>query len=226
MNSTIKLLVASFERECRIAWRQKMDVLNPIIFMAIVVSLAPLALEPSPTLLAKVAAGLSWIALLLGAQLTGVAMFADDWRSGWLKQIFLAPTSAVLIVISRLLAWWLLGFLPLVLLAPVAAMMLGLPSADALALAIALLLSSPALLVLTALGSALTLGIGRAAALAPLLVLPLLVPLLIFGAGIVRLHADGLPVVSQYWLLAAFSMLAITLGPIAITASLKLHLSD
>lgn len=222
----MKVMLANFKRECRIAWRQKMDVLNPLIFMAIVVSLAPLALEPSPALLSRVAAGLAWIALLLGAQLTGVAMFADDWRTGWLKQVFLAPVPAVFIVMARLLAWWLLGFLPLVLLAPVAAMMLGLASADALALAIALLLASPALLVLTALGSALTLGIGRAAALAPLLVLPMLVPLLIFGAGIVRLHADGLPVGGQYWLLAAFSMLAVTLGPIAITASLKLHLSD
>lgn len=222
----MKALVASFQRECRIAWRQKMDVLNPLVFMAIVITLAPLALDPSPALLSRVAAGLAWIALLLGAQLTGVAMFADDWRSGWLKQLFLAPSSPVLMVMARLLAWWLLGFLPLVLLAPIAAAMLGLAAGDAVALAIALFIASPALLILTALGSALTLGIGRAAALAPLLVLPLLVPLLIFGAGIVRLHADGLDVSGQYWLLAAFSMLAVTLGPLAITASLKLHLSD
>jgi heme exporter protein B len=91
---------------------------------------------------------------------------------------------------------------------------------------LALLLASPALLIFTALGAALTLGIGRAAALAPLLVLPLLVPLLIFGAGIVRLHADGLPVDGQYWLLAALSMLSITLGPLAVTAALRLQLVD
>jgi len=220
------VLIATFKRESRLAWRQKMDVINPLVFMALVVTLAPLALEPSPSLLAKVAAGLAWIAMLLSAQLTGVAMFADDWRSGWLKQIFLTPTPALFLVSARLAAWWLIGFLPLVLLGPLAALMLGLASAQAGVLGVALLLASPTLLILTALGSALTLGIGRAAALAPLLVLPMLVPLLIFGAGIVRLHADGFPVAGQYWLLAAFSMLAITLGPIAITASLKLHLSD
>jgi heme exporter protein B len=218
--------LASFERECRIAWRQKMDVLNPLIFMAIIISLAPLALEPSPRLLAEVAAGFAWLALLLGAQLTGSALFADDWRTGWLKQIFLSPSPATVLVLARLAAWWLLGFLPLVLLSPLAAMMLGLPSASAMALLLALLLASPALLIFTALGAALTLGIGRAAALAPLLVLPLLVPLLIFGAGIVRLHADGLPVDGQYWLLAALSMLSITLGPLAVTAALRLQLVD
>lgn len=217
---------ASFERECRIAWRQKMDVLNPLIFMAIVVSLAPLALEPSPRLLTEVAAGFAWLALLLGAQLTGSALFADDWRTGWLKQLFLSPSPAAVLISARLLAWWLLGFLPLVLLAPVAAMMLGLGADSAGVLLVALLLASPALLIFTALGAALTLGVGRAAALAPLLVLPMLVPLLIFGAAVVRLHMDGLPVVGQYWLLASFSMLSLTLGPLAITAALRLQLSD
>lgn len=217
---------SSFRREFRIAWRQKMDVLNPMMFLAIVASLAPLALEPTPRLLAEVAAGFAWIAILLGAQLTGSALFSDDWRSGWLKQLFLAPTPATVLISARLLAWWLVGFLPLILLAPVAAMMLGLAANSALVLLGALLLASPALLIFTALGASLTLGVGRAAALAPLLVLPLLVPVLIFGAGIVRLHSDGLPIDGQYWLLAAFSMLAATLGPLAITGALKLQLAD
>lgn len=218
--------VASFKRECRIAWRQKMDVLNPLIFMGIVISLAPLALDPSPRLLSEVAAGFAWLALLLGAQLTGSALFSDDWRTGWLKQVFLSPSPAAVLIVARLAAWWILGFLPLVLLSPLAAMMLGLSADSSGALLLALLLASPALLIFTALGAALTLGIGRAAALAPLLVLPLLVPLLIFGAGVVRMHGDGLPVAGQYWLLAAFSMLAVTLGPLAITASLRLHVTD
>jgi heme exporter protein B len=190
----------------------------------IVVGLFPLGVGPQADTLREIAPGVVWVAALLAAMLSLARMFGADYADGTLEQLVLAPQPLTLLVLSKVLAHWLTTGLPLVVIAPLLGLQFGLP-ADALAtLMLSLFIGTPALTLIGAVGAALTLGVRGAGALTALLVLPLYVPVLIFGAGAVTAAATGMATSGHLSLLAAMSLTALVFAPWAVATALKISL--
>jgi heme exporter protein B len=211
-------------RDLLLAMRRKSEMLTALFFFIIVVSLFPLGIGPEPQLLKKIAPGVLWVAALLATMLSLNRLFATDHADGTLEQLVLSPTSLGLLVAGKIAAHWLTSGLPLVLLAPVLGLQFDL-SVDALeVLVVALLLGTPLLSLIGAIGAALTLGVRGGGVLLSLLVLPLYIPALIFGAGAVESHIAGLAAGGHLSLLAALLALAVFFAPWATTAALRIAL--
>ncbi|HKB82290.1 MAG TPA: heme exporter protein CcmB [Burkholderiales bacterium] len=211
-------------RDLLIAARRRSDVLTTFFFFVIVVSLFPLGVGPEPGTLREIAPGVVWVAALLAAMLSLARMFGADYADGTLEQLVLTPQPLTLLVLSKVLAHWLTTGLPLVLVAPVLGLQFDLPG-DALAtLLVSLLIGTPALSLIGAVGAALTLGVRGGGALTSLLVLPLYVPVLVFGAGAVTASATGMGVAGHLSLLGAMSLTALVLAPWAISVALRIAL--
>ena len=174
---------ASLRRELTLIWRSPADIVQPLFFFVVVVSLFPLALSPKPALLALVAPGAVWVAALLAVMLSLDGLFRRDQESGALDLLLTAPVVSVVPEAAKLLAHWLLTGLPLALIAPLLGYMLQLPVAVLDTLMVSVLLGTPTLTVVGAIGAALTVGLNRGGILLAVLVLPLYVPVLVFGAG-------------------------------------------
>jgi heme exporter protein B len=220
----IELLGATLcvvRRDLLVSLRRAQDVLTPVIFFAIVVSLFPLGVGPEPGVLATLAPGALWVAALLATMLSLPRMFANDYADGTLEQLLLAPHPLAVLVLGKVLAHWLLTGLPLVLLSPLLALQLQLPSDAFGALIGSLLLGTPILSLLGATGAALTLGLRGGGVLISLLVLPLYTPILIFGAGSVAAATTGLDTEAYFSLLGAFLVLALSFTPWATAAALR-----
>jgi heme exporter protein B len=220
----IELLGATLcvvRRDLLVSLRRAQDVLTPVIFFAIVVSLFPLGVGPEPGVLATLAPGVLWVAALLATMLSLPRMFANDYADGTLEQLLLAPHPLAVLVLGKVLAHWLLTGLPLVLLSPLLALQLQLPSDAFGALIGSLLLGTPILSLLGATGAALTLGLRGGGVLISLLVLPLYTPILIFGAGSVAAATTGLDTEAYFSLLGAFLVLALSFTPWATAAALR-----
>lgn len=217
-------LGAVVHRDLLVALRRVGEALTPLLFFVVVTTLVPLGLEPAPELLARVAPGILWIGALLAALLGLERLFATDLEDGTLEQLLLAPTPLTLVVLGKVATHWLVTGLPLVLAAPLCAELLALPHEALPALLLGLLLGTPMLALLGALGAALTVSARRSALLLPLLVLPLAVPLLIFGARAVALAAEGEDPLGPLLLVAALSGFMLSLGPVAIAAALRIAL--
>lgn len=211
-------------RDLTVAFRRAQDALVPIVFFAIVVSLFPLGVGPESGILARIAPGALWVAALLSAMLALPRLFANDYADGTLEQLLLSPYPLSLLVLAKTTVHWLLSGLPLVLLSPLFALQLQLPTDAMAGLALSLLLGTPVLSLIGAIGAALTLGLRGGGVLISLLVLPLYTPVLIFGAGSVAGVAMGLDVEAYFSLLAAFLVLALCLAPIATAAALRVSL--
>lgn len=208
-------------REVRTASRRPMDALSGLIFFMVVGSVFPLAVGPDAALLLAIGPGVVWVAALLAVMISLHRLFLPDLEDGVLDQLLLAPSSLVVIVAAKVAAHWLIACLPLVMVAPLLGLQFGL-SWETLALLLAsLLLGTPTLSLLGALGAALTLGL-RGNVLLALIVLPLCVPVLIFGSGAVSASQQGLPAGPHLSLLGACLSLAAFLGPWAIGAALRL----
>ena len=220
MSATAALVV----RDLRVAARRSGEVLTPPLFFIIVTTIVPLGLEPEPVLLAKVAPGILWTGALLASLLGLERLFAADFDDGTLEQLVLAPAPLALLVLGKVTAHWMLTGLPLLLVAPLCAELLALPHAGLPTLLFGLALGTPTLALLGALGAALTVGARRSALLLPLLVLPLAVPLLIFGARAAALAADGEDPTGPLLLVAALAVFALSLAPAAIAAALRISL--
>jgi len=217
-------VLAVIRRDLLLAMRRKSEVLTALFFFVIVSSLFPLGIGPEPVLLKKIAPGVLWVAALLATMLGLQRMFAADHADGTLEQMLLSPTPLGLLVGGKIAAHWMLSGLPLVLLAPVLGIQFDL-DADALGvLMLALLLGTPLLSLIGAIGAALTLGLRGGGVLLSLLVLPLYVPALIFGAGAVEAHISGLGAGGHLYLLAALLALAVFFAPWATTAALRIAL--
>lgn len=215
-------LAVALRRDLRVAARHKAEWLMPPLFMAIVAVLFALGLKPGDPQLAAMAAPILWVGCLLAALLTLDRLFRADLEDGWLEQAFVAGPSPVWTVAGKLLAHWLLSGLPLVLLAWPLAALLGITGARAqLFLLGGLLLGTPLLSLVGGFASALTVGLPRAGLLLPVLVLPLLAPVVIFGSGAVRAAQAGLDASGPIYFLAALLALALTLLPWAATAALR-----
>jgi len=209
-------------RDLLLAMRRRADVLTVLLFFVIVVSLFPLGVGPEPALLRTIAPGVIWVAALLASMLALGRVFALDYADGTLEQMLLSATPLGVIVAAKVFAHWLVTGLPLVLLAPALALQFDLPQEFIGELVISLLLGTPALSLIGAIGAALTLGLRGGGALLALLVLPLYIPVLIVGAGALDAAAAGLGASAHLLLLAAFLVLAAAFAPWTAAVALRI----
>ena len=216
------LLRAIIHRDLLLAWRRRSDVATTVLFFVIVVSLFPLGIGAEPNLLRAIAPGVIWVAALLACMLSLARMFESDHADGTLDGMLLAAAPLGTIVIARVLAHWLVTGVPLVVLAPVLALQFDLPAGLLPVLVGSLLLGTPVLSLVGAIGAALTLGLRGGGVLLALLVLPLYVPVLIIGAGALDAAASGLSAQAHYLLLAALLVLAGAFAPWAVSAALRI----
>lgn len=222
MNGALAPILAIIRRDLLLAMRRKSEVLTALFFFVIVVSLFPLGIGPETALLRKIAPGVIWVAALLATMLGLARLFAPDHADGTLEQMALSPAPLGLLITGKIAAHWITTGLPLVLLAPVLGIQFDLDGGALGIMVVALLLGTPLLSLIGAIGAALTLGLRGGGVLLSLLVLPLYVPTLIFGAGAVEAHISGLGAGGHLSLLAALLALAVFFAPWATTAALRI----
>jgi len=216
------LLRAVIRRDLMLAWRRRADIATVVLFFVIVVSLFPLGVGPEPNLLRTIAPGIIWVAALLACMLSLQNMFASDHGDGALDQMLLAAAPLSLIVMARAFAHWLMSGLPLVILSPLLAIQFDLAPELSPVLTLSLLLGTPILTLIGAIGAALTLGLRGGGMLLALLVLPLYVPVLILGAGAVDAASAGLGADAHLLLLAAQLLVTATFAPWAVAVALRI----
>jgi heme exporter protein B len=221
MMRTLRCVVS---RDVLLAMRRRADVATTLFFFVIVASLFPLGVGPEPKLLRAMAPGILWVAALLASMLSLGRLFAADYADGSLEQLVLAPDPLAVVVIGKVLAHWLVSGLPLVLISPLIALQFDLPGDAIVTLLLALLLGTPLLSLVGAIGAALTVGVRGGGVLVSLLVLPLYVPVLIFGAGAVDASVGGMDARGHLSLLGALLLLGLALAPWATAAALRIAL--
>ena len=214
------------KRELRIAMRKQAEILNPLWFVLIVITLFPLVIGPDPVLLSKIAPGIAWVAALLSALLSFERLFRDDFVDGSLEQLMLTAQPLALTALAKVIAHWLLTGLPLILLSPIAALLLSLEVRIWWALVLTLLIGTPILSCLGAIGVALTVGLRKGGVLLSLLVLPLFIPVLIFSASVLDAATLNLPYNGQLAILGAILAASATLAPFAVATSLRISLDQ
>ena len=215
-------LLAVIPRDLLLVFRRKSEVLTALFFFVIVTSLFPLGIGADTVLLRKIAPGVIWVAALLSTMLGLQRMFTTDYADGTLEQMALSPTPLVVLGGGKIAAHWLVSGFPLVLLAPVMGIQFDLDAGTLGVFMLALLIGTPILSLVGAIGAALTLGVRGGGVLLSLLVLPLYVPVLIFGAGAVYANSVGLDVGGHFSLLAALLVLAVFFAPWATTAAVRI----
>ncbi len=221
MIGTVGAVVA---RDLKLAMRRQADIVSVLFFFIIVASLFPLGIGPEPQLLKKLAPGVLWVGALLATMLSLPRLFADDYRDGTLEQLVLAPQPLGLTVIGKVIAHWLVSGLPLALLAPVLGIQFDLETDALLVLTVSLLIGTPALSGIGAIGAALTLGLRGGGVLVSLLVLPLYIPVLIFGAGAVDATVTGMGAEAHLSILGALAIAGVFFAPWATAAALRISL--
>lgn len=217
-------LTGVLRRDLRVAMRRRSDLAGGLLFFVIVTSLFPLGIGAEPDLLRRLAPGVVWVAALLAAMLSLARLFADDWHDGSLEQLLLATTPLPLLVLAKMTAQWLTTGLLLALVSPLLALQFDLSGPATAALALSLLLGTPVLSLVGGIGAALTVGVRGAGLLLSVLVLPLVVPVLIFGAGAVSAVGAGENAGAYFSLLGAMLALALFLAPLAAAAALRIAL--
>ncbi|MDO8448186.1 MAG: heme exporter protein CcmB [Rhodoferax sp.] len=218
------VMLAVLRREVAVAMRQKGEVLTPLVFFVVIASLFPLGVGPESALLLRMAPGVLWVSALLAAMLSLQRLFATDYADGSLEQMALSSTPLGLLVVAKALSHFLLSGLPLVLMAPVLGLQFGLEPRSLGILMLTLLLGTPTLSLIGSIGAALTLGVRGAGVLLSLLILPLYIPVLIFGAGAVEADAAGLGFGGHLSLLAAMLVLSAFFTPLATKTALRISL--
>ncbi|MEI8324770.1 MAG: heme exporter protein CcmB [Betaproteobacteria bacterium] len=219
-----QVMLAVLKREVSVALRQKGEVLTPLVFFVVIASLFPLGIGPEAALLSRMAPGVLWVSALLAAMLSLQRLFATDYADGSLEQMALSTTPLGLLVLAKALSHFLLSGLPLVLMAPVLGLQFGLDGRALGILMLSLLLGTPTLSLIGSIGAALTLGVRGAGVLLSLLILPLYIPVLIFGAGAVEADAAGMGAGGHLSLLAALLVLSAFFAPLATTTALRISL--
>jgi heme exporter protein B len=212
-------------RDLALVWRRRGDALNPLMFAIIVVALFPFALGPDQQMLERIAAGTIFVALLLAMLLSLDTLFRSDLEDGSLEQLVVSPHPLSLLLACKIAVHWFTTALPLLVIAPLAGQLLHLPDHVLPVLLGALALATPLLSLIGAVCVALTMGMRRSGMLLTLLVLPLIVPALIFGAGACNAAQAGLPYVAPLLWLGAWLVLALVLAPLAAAAALKISLT-
>ncbi|HMW16932.1 MAG TPA: heme exporter protein CcmB [Accumulibacter sp.] len=218
------LLRAVIGRDLRLAMRRQTDLVAAVFFFIIVVSLFPLGIGPEAEQLRKLAPGVLWVAALLATLLSLPRLFADDHRDGTLEQLVLLPQPLAIVVLGKVVAHWLVAGLPLVLLAPLLGIQFDLSNDALVVLVLSLLIGTPALSGIGAIGAALTLGVRGGGVLQSLLVLPLYIPVLIFGTGAVDAAVTGIGPQAHLSLLGALTLGGVFFAPWPTAAALKVAL--
>jgi len=211
-------------RDLTLAWRRRADVLSTLFFFIIVVSLFPLGVGPETNLLRTIAPGVVWVAALLASMLSLGRLFANDHQDGTLEQMLLTPQPLYLVVLGKVFAQWLVAEVPLVLIAPLIGVQFDLAPDTLWILFISLLLGTPILSLIGSIGAALTLGLRGGGVLIALLILPLYIPVLIFGAGAVEASLAGMSPQANLSLLGAFLVVSLVFAPWATSAALRISL--
>lgn len=222
--NTLQIVFVLMRRELMLAMRRRGDVLTVLFFFVIVASLFPLGVGPDPKLLRLMGGGVVWVAALLAAMLSLGRMFASDYADGTLEQLVLTPTPPVVWITGKILAHWLVSGVPLILIAPVLGVQFGLSNEALGVLVLSLLLGTPVLSLIGAIGAALTLGLRGGGVLVSLLVLPLYIPVLIFGTGAVDGAMSGLGSEAHLSLLGSILILSFMLTPWAVSAALRISI--
>lgn len=218
----LETLLWIVRRDVTLAWRRRTDLFTTLIFFVIVIALFPLGIGPELDTLRLIAPGVMWVGALLASMLALEQLFSADHRDGSLEQLLLTPQPLGVIVLGKVIAHWLITGLPLVVLAPVLGLQYGMSAESLKVMVIALLLGTPTLSLLGAIGAALTLGLRTGGILVALLVLPLYIPVLIFGAGAVEATASGLGGQAHLSMLGAILLVALLATPIATSAALRI----
>ena len=212
-------------RDMRLALRSRHDLAYPLIFFVLVVTLFPLAVMPTPERLQEMAPGVIWVASLLSVLLSLDRLFKQDYEDGSLDQLMLSPNPLVILVLAKVAAHWLLTGLPLVIIAPLLGVFMALPAESLQVLIWSLLLGTPVLSLIGAIGVSLTVAVNRGGVLLSLIVLPLYIPVLIFGANAIDVASDGMSVRGQLYFLGAVLVLALSLAPLATAVALRITAS-
>ncbi|MGB0733121.1 MAG: heme exporter protein CcmB [Pontibacterium sp.] len=219
------LYSAVLKRELLLSMRRLGEMANPLIFFLVVASLFPLGISPEPAVLAELAPGVVWVAALLATLLSVDGMFRADYDDGTLEQTLVSPQPLFVVVLGKVTAHWLTTGLPLTLMSPLLAIMLFLPEQATLEIVLSLLVGTPTLSFIGAIGAALTVGLRKGDMLISLLVLPLYIPVLIFGTAVVQAAINGVPIDGFLAILGALLVLSVTLTPFAIGAALKISVT-
>ena len=212
-------------RDLRLALRSRHELANPLIFFVLVVTLFPLAVTPTPEALQAMAPGVIWVSALLAVLLSLDRLFKQDYEDGSLDQLMLSPNPLMILVLAKVTAHWLLTGLPLVIVAPLLGMFMSLPMEAVKVLIYSLLLGTPVLSLIGAIGVSLTVAVNRGGVLLSLIILPLYIPILIFGANAVDVAMDGMSVKGQLYFLAAVLALSLSLAPLATSVALRITAS-
>ena len=213
------------KRDLVLAYRRRAEIANPLLFFILITALFPLGLGSNKPMMQAVGPGVIWVAALLASLLSLDGMFRSDFEDGSLEQLMLSSHPVSLLVVAKISAHWLVTGLPLVVVAPLLGVLLSLPGDAIAVLVLTLLLGTPILSLIGAVGVALTVGLRRGGIILSLLVLPLYVPVLIFASDAVSTAAAGIPITAQLYIIGAMLVLALSLAPLATAASLRVSLS-
>ena len=214
-----------FKRDLLIAFRRRSEIIHPIIFFVMVISLFPLAIGDDKVLLQKIAPAIIWVTALLATMLSLDSLFRSDFEDGSLEQMTLLKTPLSFLVTAKITAHWVITGLPLILITPLLAVLLYMPSESISMLLFTLLLGTPTLSLIGAVGIALTVGLRQGGVILSLLILPLYIPVLIFATLALQNVEQGFSAEAQLAMMLAILVLAITLSPFAIAAALKVSLN-
>lgn len=223
--STLNAFLSVVRRDLLLAYRHRAELVNPLAFFVLVVTLFPLGVGAEVELLKRIAPGVIWVAALLASLLSLDALFRSDFEDGSLELMVMTPHPLSVLVLGKVVAHWLLSGAPLSLVAPLLALMFNLNGDVIKILLITLLLGTPVLSLIGAIAVALTVGLRKGGVLLAILVLPLYVPVLIFASGAVDAAMAGFPVSGQLYMMGAFLLTAITLTPWPTAAALRMSLS-
>jgi heme exporter protein B len=217
------VLVAA--RDLRLAGRRRIEALLPVVFFVVAASLFPLGVGPEPQTLKQIAPGVVWVCALLAAMLSLGTLYSSDYADGSLEQMLLSPHSGILLAAGKAFAHWVLTGLPLIIATPVLGLLFGMDAPAIATLTVSLLLGTPVLSLLGSVGSALTLGLRSGGVLILLLVLPLCIPVLIFGTGAVAAVDSGLSAQGHLSLMGALLLMTALGGPPAAAAALRISVA-
>lgn len=225
MNKPSSLFWATFRRDLTLAFRHKGDMVNPLIFFLIAITMIPLALGPEKAVLMRIAPGIIWVMALLATLLSLDNLFRSDFDDGSLEQLLISPYPLSFSVLAKVMVHWLATGLPLTLVAPLLGVMLSLPDTAYSALIWSLLLGTAAMSLIGSIGAALTVGLRKGGVLISLIVMPLYIPILIFGASAVQAAALGQAFNMQLAVLGAGLAIALVFAPLAAAGALRVSVN-
>jgi heme exporter protein B len=223
--STRRAFYILLKRDLILSFRQPADIINPVLFFVLVIILFPFAVGSDSKLLMEISTGIVWVLALLASMLSLDYIFKGDYDDGTLEEMILSAHPTSILVLAKVFAHWIMTALPVIIISPFLASMLGMPDSGIFILVATLLLGTPVLSLVGAIGVGLTVGLKGGGVILSLLILPLYIPVLIFASGAVSNSIAGLDVSGQIYMLSAFSVLSLFLAPLAIASSLKISLS-